>query len=105
MHASTGPSYLIVNGGDSTTGDTNNTIFALPLVDLGDPTNALQGTLADDTSALVNFKFVTPAINPAQMPLASDAAAQVGGGPLGLPPSQQISDIDVVGDTVFILLQ
>jgi hypothetical protein len=102
MHASTGPSYLIVVGGDATFGSTNDTVYALPLVDVGDATNPIQGTLADVNSALVNYKFVTPALLNAQMPAATQPAVQVGTGPLDILPSTTISDIDVVGDTVFV---
>ena len=102
MHTSTGPSYLIINGGDNSFGSTNNTIYALPLVDLGDPTNQIQGTLADKNSALVNYKFVTPAVLNTQLPAADEPAVEVGAGPLDLSATTIISDIDVVGDTVFV---
>ncbi len=102
MHTSTGPSYLIINGGDTLYGPTNGTLSALPLVDVGDPTNPIQGTLADVNSALVNYKFVTPAVLNSQLPAANDPAVQIGAGPLDILPSTTISDIDVVGDTVFV---
>ena len=102
MHASTGPSYLIINGGDNNFGPTNNTMYALPLVDRGDPDDLDQGTLADKNSALVNYKFVTPALLNAQLPAASDPAVMVGAGPLNISTTTTISDIDVVGDTVFV---
>lgn len=102
MHTSTGPSYLIVIGGDNAFGSTNNTVYALPLVDRSDPADPVQGTIADKNSALVNFKFVTPAVLNAQLPAASEPAVRVGTGPLDLLPSTLISDIDVVGDTVFV---
>lgn len=102
MHTTTGPSYLIINGGDGSFGSTNNTVYALPLVDLGDPTNPIQGTLADKNSALVNFKFVTPAVLNAQLPAANEPAVAVGTGPLDLSSTTTISDIDVVGDTVYV---
>ena len=103
LHASTGPSYLIVNGvsNDDITQVRGN-IYALPLVDLNDSTNPLQGTLADKNSALVDFKFVTPATANSQMPLDNENPVVVGTGPVALPASDLISDINVVGDTVYI---
>lgn len=102
MHTSTGPSYLIINGdnGDNTT--LGGTIYALPLVDLSDPTNVLQGTIADKNSALVNYKFVTAATTPAQMPLDSDAAVRVGTDPVTVAANDVINDIQVIGDTVYV---
>src|SRR5579872_231351 len=77
MHASTGTSYLIVNGGRAPTDFTSNTIYALPLVD--NPTDTVNhGTLADKNADLVNFKFVTPAASPGDLPVATDPAATVG---------------------------
>ncbi len=102
LHASTGPSYLIINGGNGTIAQVGGFIYALPLVDLGDPANPIQGTIADKTSALVNYKFVSPATLPVQMPLNTDTAVMVGTGPVTLPAGGIISDIDVVGDTVYV---
>lgn len=122
MHTSTGPSYLIVNGGNggvdcgstftftftSTAGNqVGNEIFAIPLVD--DPTNPLtNGTEADKNSALVikdqnlgTFKFITPATSAAGLTLDTDEAARVGGCPFPLNPPLCISDMVVVGDTVY----
>lgn len=102
MHASTGPSYLIINGGNGDSNTVRGNIFALPLVDLGDPTNSNQGTIANKNSALVNFKFVTPAVAQADMPQSSDAAVQVGTGPITVAVNDFINDIHVIGDTVYI---
>lgn len=102
MHASTGPSYLIINGGNGTAIQTGNLFYALPLVDLGDPTNAAQGTLADVNSALVDYKFVVQATSNSELAASTDPAAMIGGGPLGIPASSSISDIDVIGDTVYV---
>jgi len=102
MHTSTGPSYLIINGGDGTIATTGNLFFALPLVDdpVNDPT--AQGTLADPNSALVNFKFVVPATNNSQLPASTDPAVMIGDGPAPFEPSITPFDIDVLGDTVYI---
>lgn len=102
LHASTGPSYLIINGGLGDNSTLGGTISALPLVDLGDPTNPTQGTIANKNSALVNFKFVTPAMNPPDMPQNTDAAVMVGTGPVTVAANDVISDIQVIGDTVYV---
>lgn len=102
MHASTGPSYLIINGGNGDNSTLGGTILALPLVDLGDPTNVLQGTIADKNSALNNFKFVTPATTQPQMPQSNEQAVVVGTGPVTVFPNEVISDIQVIGDTVYV---
>lgn len=102
MHASTGPSYLIINGGNGDNSTLGGTLYALPLVDLSDPTNILQGTIADKNSALINYKFVTPATSPAQMPLSSDPAVRIGTGSVTISANDVINDIQVIGDTVYV---
>ena len=102
MHTSTGPSYLIINGANGDIAQVGGNIYALPLVDLGDPTNPLQGTIADGVTLSANNTFNTPATIPAQMPQSSQASVVVGVLPLQLAPSALISDINVVGDTVYV---
>ena len=102
MHCSTGPSYLIVNGGVLTTDEGNNVIYALPLVDIC-PENAAQGTLAKfDAPLSDHHTFVVPASQPADLALNTQPAVQVGAGPLPIQPSTPISDIEVIGDTVYV---
>lgn len=104
MHTSAGPSYLIVQGGIGQTNEVGNTIFALPLVD--DPSApAVHGTLANKNEPLENFVFTTPATLPSQLATAQDPAAFVGGGTLPILPSDQISNMVVVGDAVFISIE
>jgi hypothetical protein len=101
LHASTGPSYLIVNGSQGTTDIVGNLIFAMPLVN--DPTNLpLNGTLAKYNAPLVNNVFVTPATAGGDLLIATDSPAMVGAGPAPLAASDTISDMVVVGDTVYI---
>ncbi len=101
MHASTGTSYLIVNGGKGTTNLTSSSIYALPLVD--NPSDeTTHGTLANKSASLVNFKFVTPASNPGDLPTASDPAALVGTSSLPIAADTPISDMVVIGDTVYV---
>lgn len=98
MHCGTGPSYLIVNGG---TNPTLSSIYALPLVDTPQiPTQ--HGTLAKKNSALRDYRFVDPAIAPGDLAIDIDDFAQVGAGSLPIQPSTPISDIEVIGDTVFV---
>lgn len=101
MHTSAGPSYLIVQGGIGKTDEVGNTLYALPLVDNpSDP--AVHGTLADKDAELQNFKFVIAATAPDELATKIEPAAQVGSTPLPMLASDQISDMSVVGDAVFI---
>ncbi|HEV2601199.1 MAG TPA: hypothetical protein VGT41_02785 [Candidatus Babeliales bacterium] len=119
MHASTGPSYLIINGGNQINGMENtsmNKIFALPLVDLRDndgevapADEAIHGTLAKKDAPLTNFKFTIPAATPGDLPqdptiapAGTDYFALVGDSPLPIDPTNQPSDMVVVGDTVYV---
>jgi hypothetical protein len=103
MHTSTGPSYLIVHGTNSTA---TNQIYALPLVDLCDPTNPLQGTLADKTNFnAAAHRFQQPALNPGKMTNSNDQFARVGNGPLPIQPDHTISDLQVIDDTVYVSFQ
>lgn len=100
MHASTGPSYLIVHGGNGTA---TNQIFALPLVDRCDPDDEQQGRLADINSYdVTRHRFVNPATAAGQLATSSDMFAQVGNGPMPIAEDQTISDIQVVGDAVYV---
>jgi len=101
MHASTGTSYLIVNGGRGTTNFTSSSIYALPLVDNATDT-VNHGTLANKNADLVNFKFVMPAATTGDLPLSTDPAAIVGTSSLPIAADTPISDIVVVGDTVYV---
>ncbi len=100
MHASTGPSYLIVHGGNGTA---TNQIFALPLVDLCDPTNVLQGALANKNAFnSTTHRFEQPALAPADMTISSDMFARVGNGPLPIQPDHTISGLQVIDDAVYV---
>jgi hypothetical protein len=105
MHTSTGPDYLIMNGGniEADIDEGNNHIYALPLVN--DPTNpAAQGTIAKKDAPLVDFKFVTPATVNADLPESTEAPVMVGGGTLPIPHTVPITALMVSGDTVYISL-
>jgi hypothetical protein len=103
MHASTGPSYLIVNGGNGTA---TNQIFALPLVDLCDPTNVNQGVLANKNMFnTTTHHFETPAAGNADLTNTSDPFALVGAGPLPINQDQTISEMFVVGDALYVSLK
>jgi len=111
--------YAIVAGSNGAPSATGNTIFALPLVNLNpvEGTQAIldpnHGTLANVNSTpvdkyfttpanLQSRGFVTPAISPADVFTTSSVAAIVGGGPLPLAPSQQITDIVALNDAVYV---
>lgn len=102
LHASTGPSYLIVQGGWGTTSTIGNTVFALPLVD--NPTDTLaHGTLANKNSALSPyFTFTQPATAPGDLATSSDTFAIVGATTVPLAPDGNIFDMVVAGDTVYV---
>lgn len=100
MHTSTGPSYLIVQGGLGTTSTIGNRIWALPLVDQSVDSTS-NGTLANKNSPLVNYKFVTPALAAGDLANTTDAFATVGTGPLPLAADGTIFDMVVSGDTVY----
>jgi len=101
LHASTGPTYLIVAGGSSDGSGKGNTVYALPVVD--NPSNATEhGTLADRDSALVGGKFITAATTDTEIPKASGNDAFVGRSELPIEASNCISDMMVIGDTVYV---
>lgn len=108
LHASTGPSYLIINGGNDTSPQPFNRVAALPLVD--DPANvAVHGTLARKDSALsADCKFTVPATDPSHTvygPVGTvngEPAATVGACPLPIEPTTKPTDMFVAGDTVYI---
>lgn len=114
MHTSTGLSYLIVASGNSLPNNFQdalaiNAIYALPLVDF--PTSKANGTIAKKDAPLINGSFAIPATAPGDLPTTNDEAAFVGTALIPLRPNQVIlpegpplSDMVVVGDTVYISL-
>lgn len=100
LHASTGPSYLIVNGNADITTNHANSIYALPLVD-NPSVPADHGTLARKDAALTNGTFTVPATLPAHLATIAEDAAKVGTGPLPIPNDNIPWEIVVVGDTVY----
>jgi len=103
MHCSTGPSYLIVDAYNSVA--PLHTIYALPLID--NPSNADQhGTVANPAAALVNNVFVTAPTAAAELPRYDQLPVMVGAGDLpiggGSPDPTLISDMQVIGDTVYV---
>jgi len=103
MHTSTGASYLIVHGGNGTLATTANGLYALPLVDVGDPADTTQGTLANKNSFnTTTHRFESAATINAHLPVTTDSFARVGGSPLpGCLINDSIYDLVVVGDTVY----
>ena len=102
MHCSTGPSYLIVNGDVTITPSIHNVIYALPIVDT-DIRSEAQGTLAKyDAPLSYKHTFATAATSHADLATNDSRAAKVGAGPLPIQESTPVSDIHVVGDTVYV---
>ncbi len=117
MHCSTGASYLIINGGNGTispigdppmdTGTVGNLIFALPTVDTNNPNDVNQGILANKNNFnATTARFDSPVDNTTggnnQLTKPDDLFAQVGNGSLPIQSSTNISDIVVIGDTVYV---
>jgi hypothetical protein len=100
LHASTGPSYLIVNGNADPGTNGRNSIYALPLVD-NSSVPATHGTLANKNSALTDGKFTIAATSADQLVTTTDVPAKVGTSPLPLPLTNLPWEIVVVGDTVY----
>ncbi len=102
LHANSGPSYLVLAGGNGTAG---NQIFALPLVDVGNPSSAIQGTLADkNIYNTTTRRFETPVTTNAGLTFNTDQFAQVGGGPLPISSTQSISNMMVIDNAVYVSL-
>lgn len=97
MHTSTGRDYLIVNGDNGQLDTTGNKIYALPL--LNRPSNPIRhGTLA-------TRDFLGPAVNsgdPGDLTKSTEIQAIVGGGDVPINANETISDIVVIGDTVYV---
>ncbi len=102
MHTTTGPDYLIVNGGNGTVDTASNQVHALPLVFL--PENPMiHGTLADKNSALnSNFKFTVPATTSGDLATTNESPALVGAGMLPIAPNTPVADMVVINDTVYV---
>lgn len=103
IHASSGPSYLIVNGGNGTG---TNQIFALPLVDLNDPSNVNQGVLADkNIFNTITHRFEMPATVNDSLATTTDSFAMVGTSTLPINQGQTPSGMFVIDDAVYVSLQ
>jgi hypothetical protein len=106
MYTSTAINYLIVAGGNGNPAAVNTSVFALPLVNTGDAKGMIAAknvqpvNLFRDANVprLIARNLTQPATTPDEMTLATDIAAQVGGGPLTAGP---IVNITVRNDTVF----
>ncbi|MGB8367159.1 MAG: hypothetical protein WCD44_02265 [Candidatus Babeliales bacterium] len=110
LFTSTALHYLIVLGGNGTPNQTNQTVFALPLVNSDNEDDI--GTIASknaqpedkfsigDVERLINRQLTKPASQPDEMVTAIDPAAQVGGGPL----EENIQDIFIRADTIFAMV-
>jgi len=124
MHTSTLLSYLILVGGNGSSGDVSNQLYALPLVNKKNEKNGpnkkvnlafdkTHGTLAkynQDPQAYFNRNFftgrafVTPAKSPSDLLTINDAAAKIGNGPVPLDSGKKIKDMFVISDSVFVTI-
>jgi hypothetical protein len=102
MYTSTKSTYLIVVGGNGDSECVGNQVYAMPLV-TGN-SNA-YGMLADVNQTPKNFRtFEKPALTSNDIFTTHSQGAQVGGGLLPLSTHQNVRDISVVGDTVYIAI-
>jgi hypothetical protein len=119
LHSSTGLSYLVILGGEGNTkDDTNNSVYALPLVNL--PSSKDFGKLAkinQSTQILFNSKypmrylgtfFLTPAEKPGELYKSDDIGAKVGRSPLLIDGGTDkfmftINSIESFRDSIFAL--
>jgi hypothetical protein len=116
METSTGLSYVIIQGGNGSPEETQNSVYALPVINARnrygaviDPT--IHGVLASATSPVYTYydgfqpsrfirrRFVQPATTSAETPRSTDPAVQVGG---GMMPQGTIQAVNVVYDAVII---
>lgn len=106
MLTSTWLDYLIVVGGNGDSASTADHVYALPIVH--NRADMSHGQIANKNSIPVSHvriddrfshrSFVVPATTPDEMPLTTDDATRVGGGPLGAP----INEVFTTLDTVFV---
>ena len=114
METSTGFYYLIVQGGNNTAADTNNLVYAVPLVS-GNAADNIKGTFAK--ADLTTDDFTIQATEAGDLFANTNVAAVVGNGgypggtvvistaPAANGTTQGISSLFVEGDTVFISIQ
>lgn len=106
LFTSTALNYLIVVGGNGNSSSTQQSVFALPLVNTGDARGSIaqknaqpQNVFKDAPVAQFLGRIISePATSPDEMTQATDTAAQVGGGALLAGPIVNIITRD---DTVF----
>lgn len=94
--------YLIVVGGNGAPSATTRTAFALPLVN--NKKIVGNGTIANklENPAIPGRGFSQTAQDESQMTIATDLAAQIGGGPIA---AGEISSLFVRGDAVYVTIQ
>lgn len=118
MQTTTGLDYLVVVGNVGAPNATQNQVYAMPLVNLNDATQAAQGTLANVESDPETFytrseaegcstlpslfarrSFVEPATQPSEVFTDTSVEALVG---ITALPAGNITDINVSNDVVFV---
>lgn len=101
MRTSTNLNYLIVHGGIGEEKETQQTVFALPLISYSGQENTI-GTLANKHNVhKTTYALTVPAIAPDHMAMSQDAAAVIGGGPVR---KGSINSIIIAGDVVYALV-
>lgn len=116
MHTSTLLSYLIVEGGNGAASNVANQLYALPLVDKSQEKINLaldtkHGTLAQynqdpkeyfNNNFFVGRAFINPAATSDDLLTANNIAAKIGNGPVPLDNGKSITDMFVIGDSVYV---
>jgi len=106
MHTSTGHDYVIVNGGVTgitTTNPLNTQVYALPVVPTSATADPKQVGLLAKQATIATNPFVI--VSAAGDLLTNKSPAAVVGQGAGLPSAdqtQQVTDMRIVGDTVYI---
>jgi hypothetical protein len=92
LYTSTKQFYIVLNGGVAEDENVKNKIFALPIVQAG-----------TDSGKIANKNDFTQAVSEAsEMTLVTDDAANVGAGDLPTDADQEVQDMFVLGDAVFV---
>jgi len=111
MRTSTRINYLVIVGGNGAANTVGNQVYAVPLVSGGNIANIGQlasinqvptDTFVSNLNLFASRSLNTPAATSSDLLTNTDAAAQVGGGPLPINPSDTISDLFTSGDSVYV---
>lgn len=118
MHTSTLLDYLILVGGNGTSENVGNQLYALPIVNktkekINLSIDRTHGTLAQfnqepkeyfNSKFFVSRAFTKPATTNTDLLTLNDIAAKIGNGPVPLERGKKITDMFVIGDSVYVTI-